>query len=111
MFQLNKANTSDTKTAFLGLHFSISNGIVSTKLYDKCEDFDFEIVNFSFLDGDVPCSTSSISLNSFVLHEHLAIWLTSTLTINCYFRNFLDKAICIINFAKPFLNLIDKSMI
>ena len=45
---LNKANISDTEAAFLGLHFSISNGIVSTKIYDKCDDFDFEIANFSF---------------------------------------------------------------
>ena len=26
--------------------------------YFKREDFDFEIVNLPFLDGDVPCSTS-----------------------------------------------------
>ena len=32
--------------------------IVSTKMYDKCDNFDFEIVNFPFLDGDVPRSTS-----------------------------------------------------
>ena len=36
---------------------SISN-IVSTKIHDKRDDFDFEIVNFPFLDGDVPRSTS-----------------------------------------------------
>ena len=35
-----------------------SNDIVSTKIYDKRDDFDFEIVNFPFLDGDVPRSTS-----------------------------------------------------
>ena len=57
-FQLNKANTSDTKTAFLDLHLSISNYIVSAKIYDKRDDFDFEIVNFPFLDGDFPRSTS-----------------------------------------------------
>ena len=50
--------TSDTKDAFLDLHLSISNDIVSTKIYDKRDDFDFEIVNFPFLDGDVPRSTS-----------------------------------------------------
>ena len=44
--------------AFLDLHLSISNDIVSTKIYDKRDDFDFEIVNFPFLDGDVPRSTS-----------------------------------------------------
>ena len=37
---------------------SISNDIVSTIIYDKRDDFDFEIVNFSILDGDVPRSTS-----------------------------------------------------
>ena len=56
--QLNKANASDTEAAFLDLHLSISNDIVSTKIYDKRNDYDFEIVNFPFLDGDVPRSTS-----------------------------------------------------
>ena len=56
--QLDKANTSDTKAAFLDLHLSISYDIASTKIYDKRDDFDFEIVNFPFLDGDVPRSTS-----------------------------------------------------
>ena len=84
--QLNKANTSDTEAAFLDLHLSISNDIVSTKINDKRDDFDFEIVNFPFLDGVVPRSEhpmESIFLNSFVLLEHLALLLTSTLTINC----------------------------
>ena len=56
--QLNKAYTSDTEATFSDLHLSISNDIVSTKIYDKRDDFDFEIVNFPFLDGDVPRSTS-----------------------------------------------------
>ena len=55
--QLNKINTYDKEAAFLDLHLSISNDIV-TKIYDKRVDFDFEIVNFPFLDGDVPRSTS-----------------------------------------------------
>ena len=56
--QLNKTNTSGTEAAFLDLHLSILYDIVSTKIYDKGDDFDFEIVNFPFLDGDVPHSTS-----------------------------------------------------
>ena len=55
---LNKANIFDTEAAFLYMHLSISNDIVSTKIYDKRDDFDFESVNFPFLDGDVPRSTS-----------------------------------------------------
>ena len=56
--QLNKANTSDTEAPFLDLHLSISNGFVSSKIYDKRDDFDFDIVNFPFLGGDIPRSTS-----------------------------------------------------
>ena len=59
--QLNKANTSDIEAPFLDLHLSISNGFVSSKIYDKRNDFDFDIVNLPFLDGDVPRSTSYIS--------------------------------------------------
>ena len=44
---LNKANTSDIEAPFLDLHLSISNDIVSTKINDKRDDFDFEYVNFS----------------------------------------------------------------
>ena len=51
--QLNKANTSDTEAPFLDLHLSITNGFVSSKIYDKRDDFDFDIVNFPFLNGDV----------------------------------------------------------
>ena len=52
--QLNKANTSGTEAPFLDLHLSISNGFVSSKIYDKRDDFDFYIVRFPFLDCDVP---------------------------------------------------------
>ena len=38
----------------MDLHLSISNGFVSSKIYDKRDDFDFDIVNVPFLDGDVP---------------------------------------------------------
>ena len=37
---------------------SLSNGIVSIEIYDKRDDFDFDRVNFPFLDGDVPRRTS-----------------------------------------------------
>ena len=55
---LKKVNVSDTETSFLDLHLSISGAFVKTLIYDKRDDFDFDIVNFPFLDGDVPRSTS-----------------------------------------------------
>ena len=56
--QLNKANNSDVEAPFLDLHLTIANDFVSTKIYDKRDDFDFNIVNFPFLDGDIPYSPS-----------------------------------------------------
>ena len=56
--QLNKANASDTEVPLLDLHLSISKGFVSSKIYNKCDDFDFDIVNFPFLDVDLPRSSS-----------------------------------------------------
>ena len=41
--QLNRANSSDTEAPFLDLNLCISNGTVSTKIYDKRDDFDFDI--------------------------------------------------------------------
>ena len=49
---------SDTEASFLDLHLSISDGFVKTKIYNKRDDFDFDIMNFPFLDGDVARSTS-----------------------------------------------------
>ena len=66
-FQLNKANTSDNEAAFLNLHLSISNDIVSNKIYDKRDEFDFEIVNFPCLDRDV---SSFYNLWSLYLSTH-----------------------------------------
>ena len=56
--QLNKANSSDTEAPFLDLNLSKKNGIVTSKIYDKRDDLNFEIVNYPFLDGDVPRSPS-----------------------------------------------------
>ena len=58
ILQLKKANSSDTEAPFLDLNLSITNGIASSKIYDKWDDLNFEIVNFPFLDEDVPRSPS-----------------------------------------------------
>ena len=72
--QLNKANSFDTDDAVLDIDLSITNGIVSSKIHDKRDDFNFEIVNFPFLDRDVPrppfygvCIRSLLVLREYVL--------------------------------------------
>ena len=56
--QLNKGHSSYTEVLFLDLDLSITNVISSSMIYDKWGDFNFEIVNFTFVDGDVPGSPS-----------------------------------------------------
>ena len=81
--QLYKANASDTEAAFLDLHLSISNDIVSTKIYDKRDDFDFEIVNFPFLDGGVPRSTSyGVYISQLIRFARLSIYVADFNTRN-----------------------------
>ena len=57
--QLHKANMSDTDASFLDLHLSISGRVVKTKIYNKRDDCDFDLLNFPFLDDNVPRSTSN----------------------------------------------------
>ena len=72
--QLNKANSSDTD-----LNLSISNDIVSSKIYDKRDDFNFEIVNFPFLGGDL--SVVYIFRSLFVLRGCFIMLMTSKIGI------------------------------
>ena len=48
----------------MDLHLSVSNGFVSSKIYDKR---DFDIVNFPFLDGDVPrCPSYGVYISQLI---------------------------------------------
>ena len=56
--QLHKTNTSVPKPRLSGFAFIYFKWIVLYKIYDKRDDFDFDIVKFPFLDGVVPRSSS-----------------------------------------------------
>ena len=104
--QLNRANSSDTEAPFLDLNPCISNGTVSTKIYDKRDDFDFDIVNFPFLDVDVPRRTSyGIYISQLIRFARAS----SNLNDFNYRRkpllpNFLGRTIVILNFVRRFRN-------
>ena len=54
-----KANKSDHLADYLDLTFIIdSGGKLSTRLYDKRDDFDFHIVNFAYLSSNIPSGPS-----------------------------------------------------
>ena len=92
------------------MHLSISNDIVSTKIYDKRDDFDFEIVSFPFLDGDVPRSISyGVYISQLILFARASSHVADFNTRNKLLTQKLPKvskganqAIGIINFAKLF---------
>ena len=51
---LNKENVSDDKASFLDMQIEIIDKRFVTKLYDKRKDFNFQIVNFPYLCGNIP---------------------------------------------------------
>ena len=92
----------------MDLNLFISNGTVSTKIYDKRDDFDFEIVIFPFLDGDVPGvpHMGYTYLSLLDSPELLQILVTLTAVIKPLLPNFLGRAIVILNFVTRFRNFI-----
>ena len=106
--QLNKANSSDTEAPFLDLNLSTTNGIVSSKIYDKRDDFNFEIVNFHFLDGDVPRSPSyGVYIFQLIRFARVCSKVDDFNNRNVFLTaKLLNKVIDIIKFEKHFLNYI-----
>ena len=100
--QFNKASTTDTEAFFLDLHLSIANGFVSSKIYDKRDDFDFDIVNFPFLEGDVPRRASYVVYIS--QHIRFARVCNHVTDFNVRRQNFSSRAIGIINFENHFIH-------
>ena len=108
-----KANASDTEAAFLDLHLSISNDIVSTKIYDKRDDFEFEIVNFPFLDGGVPRSTSyGVYISQLIHFARASSYVADFNTRNKLLtQKLLKQGYRYHKLAKHFQNFIDDTMI
>ena len=64
-----------------------------TKIYDKHDDFDFEIVDFPFLDGDVPRSTSyGVYISQLIRFARASSYVTDFNTHNI---NVLQQTVCL----------------
>ena len=106
--QLNKANSSDTEAPYLDLNLSISNCTVSTGIYNKRGDFYFDIVNFIFLDGDVPRRTSY----GVYIFQRIRFARAASNLSDFNYRNkaqtasSLSRAIVIISYIRFFLSFI-----
>ena len=109
--QINRDKSSDTEPLILFyLNQCISKCTVSTKINDKQDDFDFDydLVNFSFLDGDVPRCTS----HGVYIPQRLSLHGTSSNPRDFNYRNksllpnFLGSVIVILYFVNRFRNFI-----
>ena len=103
--QLNKANTSDTEAPFLDFHLSISNGFVSSKIYDKHD-------KFPFLDGDVPCQPSDgVYISQLKRFARVCSYVEDfMLMINASLLNFSNSVIGIISLEGLFPSYIAATM-
>ena len=95
------------------MHLYISNDIVCTKIYDKSDDFDFEIVNFPFLDGAVPRSTSyGVYISQLIRFARASSYVADFNTRNKLLtQKLLKQGYRYHKVRKHFQNFIDDTMI
>ena len=76
-------------------------------MYDKSDDFDFEIVNFPFLDGDVPRSTSyEVYISQLIRFARESSYVTDFNTRNKLLtQKLLKQGYCYHKFCKTFSKL------
>ena len=78
---------SDAEASFFYLDLAISDGFVNTKIYDKQNDFDSDIVNFPFLDDDVPRSASyGVYISQLILFARVSSHVDDFNTRNKIYR-------------------------
>ena len=77
--------------------------------YDKRNDFDFEIVNIPYMDGDVPRRASyGVYISQLIRFARVSSHVTDFNTQNKLLTaKPLIRVISTINSAKPFLNFIN----
>ena len=51
---LKKTTESANEVTYLDIHITVSNGLFSTRVYDKTESFNFLIVNYPFMSSNIP---------------------------------------------------------
>ena len=91
-----KANKSDHLADYLDLTFVIdSGGNLSTRLYDKRDDFDFHIVNFPFLSSNIPSGPSSVCIfhSSLDMHDTVHTMMISDIATSTWLIDLCHKAI------------------
>ena len=101
---------SDTEVSFFGFTFIYIGWFLSrlNLIHDKRDDFDFDIVNFPFLDGDVPRSTSyGVYISQLIRFARMSSHVDDFNTRNKVLTtNFSIKDLDNIKFVRRFQNFI-----
>ena len=96
----------------MDLHLSISSGFVSSKIYDKRDEFDHGISIFPFLDGDVPRRPSyGVFISQLKRFARVCSHVVDLNTCkNCLTDNLSDSFIGIISLGRLFPSSIVDTM-
>lgn len=82
---VNKTNISKCKSNFLDLSISIYQGKFVFKLYDKRADYNFQVISYPFLDGNIPKGpTYGVFISQLVRFAHV------NSTLNGFLNNAQD---------------------
>ena len=96
---VNKTNVSVQKTNFLDMTISIYRGKFYIKLYDKRNDYDFDVISFPYLDGNIPQGQSyGIFISQLIIYAR----------ISTSFSNFIWCPFIIVNFIIVKLHYCEK---
>ena len=66
--QLSKENLDCTEANFLDLHIKIEDGIFTTALFDKRDNFGFDITRLPYRNSNIPCRIFYSSITAECLH-------------------------------------------
>ena len=76
---VNNTNLSAMKCCYLDLNISIYRGKFRVTLYDRRKDYNFKVITFPFLDGNIP---TNLSYGAFTSH------LVRMAKVNTTFKGF-----------------------
>jgi hypothetical protein len=115
--QLNCEDTSDQEVNYLDLHLEIKNSCIEYRLYDKRDNFGFNIVNFPNLSGNIPTNQSyGVFISQLVRYTRCCQKLidfktrTSTLVQRLLKQHFTFSKLCTTyrRFSTKYNNLLKK---
>ena len=78
-----REGSSDKQSPFLDLNIKIENKLISTSIFDKRDAFDFPIVNFPTLSGNIPIKSSyGVFIGELVRYARACTYLEDLIGVN-----------------------------